>query len=354
MTENMVEVRNLTKVYTSNGNEIQAVKGIDLDIKKGEIFSLLGPNGAGKTTTISMISGLIAPTKGEATIGGHSIQTDALSAKRLLGVIPQEIALYLRLSARQNLEFFGKMYGLRGKELSNRVDEVLEFIDLADRQHDKVENFSGGMKRRVNIGVGLLHRPQLIYMDEPTVGIDPQNRRRILDTVFRLRDEYGMTVLYTTHLMEEAQELSDRVGIIDHGEIIALGTVGELIEQVGEEDRLIFNIGAQTLEEPVLRRIEEEVKGVTEARYDVINPLTENDTDDAPITDKRSTSSVAVVRAGQTKEGIITVRAKRGRKALPDIIRIANDANIDILSVEVREPDHEAVFLHLTGRALRD
>lgn len=351
---NMVEVRRLAKVYKSEGKEIHAVKGVDLDIRKGEIFSLLGPNGAGKTTMISMISGLIAPTKGDATIGGHSILTNGLEAKRLLGVIPQEIALYLRLSARQNLEFFGKMYGLRGQELSKRVDEVLEFIDLTDRQNDKVDNFSGGMKRRVNIGVGLLHRPQLVYMDEPTVGIDPQNRRRILDTVFRLRDEYEMTVLYTTHLMEEAQELSDRVGIIDHGEIIALGTVGELTDQVGEEDRLVFSIGTQTLEEPTLRRIESEVDGVTEARYDVLDLVQPTEDGNEAVIDKRSTSSVAVLRKGQTKEGIITVRAKRGRKALPDIIRIANDAGVDILSVEVREPDLEAVFLHLTGRALRD
>jgi len=336
-TQNMVEVRDLTKVYKSEGKEIQAVKGINLDIQKGEIFSLLGPNGAGKTTTISMISGLIAPTKGEARIGGHSILTHALDAKRLLGVIPQEIALYLQLSARQNLEFFGKMYNLRGKELASRVDEVLEFIDLKDRQHDKVDSFSGGMKRRVNIGVGLLHRPQLIYMDEPTVGIDPQNRRRILDTVFRLRDEYNMTVLYTTHLMEEAQELSDRVGIIDHGKIIALGTVGDLTLQVGEEDRLIFSIGSQTLDDAILRRFENDVDGVTSASYEKV---------DASQTD-------ITVKTGDA-DGIITVRAKRGRKALPDIIRIANDANIDILSVEVREPDLEAVFLHLTGRALRD
>lgn len=351
-SQNMVEVRGLAKTYKSNGKEIHAVKGIDLDIKKGEIFSLLGPNGAGKTTTISMISGLIAPTKGEATIGGYSIRTNPVDAKRLLGVIPQEIALYLNLSARQNLEFFGKMYNIRGKELANWVDEVLEFIDLKDRQHDKVDSFSGGMKRRVNIGVGLLHRPQLVYMDEPTVGIDPQNRRRILDTVFRLRDEYNMTVLYTTHLMEEAQELSDRVGIIDYGEIIALGSVGDLTLQVGEEDRLIFSVGNQTLDEPILRRFESEVEGVTSARYDVMDLVTQ--ADDESVIDKRSTSSVAVVRAGHTKEGLITVRAKRGRKALPDIIRIANDANIDILSVEVREPDLEAVFLHLTGRALRD
>lgn len=334
-TQNMVEVRDLTKIYNSDGKEIHAVKGINLDIKKGEILSLLGPNGAGKTTTISMISGLIAPTKGDATIGGHSILTHALDAKRLLGVIPQEIALYLELSARQNLEFFGKMYNLRGKELATRVDEVLEFIDLKDRQHDKVDSFSGGMKRRVNIGVGLLHRPQLIYMDEPTVGIDPQNRRRILDTVIRLRDEYGMTVLYTTHLMEEAQELSDRVGIIDHGEIIALGSVGDLTLQVGEEDRLIFSVGHQRVDDAILRQFEAEVDGVTSARYDTGDLLGQTDTK-------------------EQSNGVITVHAKRGRKALPDIIRIANDANIDILSVEVREPDLEAVFLHLTGRALRD
>ncbi len=210
------------------------------------------------------------------------------------------------------------------------------------------------MKRRVNIGVGLLHRPQLIYMDEPTVGIDPQNRRRILDTVIRLRDDYGMTVLYTTHLMEEAQELSDRVGIIDHGEIIALGTVGDLTLQVGEEDRLIFSIGSQTLDESILRRFEAEVDGVTSARYDKVDLVVQTTDTDEPVMDKHSTSSVAMIRAGQISEGLITVRAKRGRKALPDVIRIANDANLDIISVEVREPDLEAVFLHLTGRALRD
>ncbi len=216
--ETLVEVRGLSKTFRrKDGTEIPAVKGVDLDINRGEIFSLLGPNGAGKTTTISMISGLIAPSHGDARIGGHSITKEPMQAKRLMGIVPQEIALYPTLTARRNLDFFGRMYGMSGKELSSRIDEVLELIDLADRQHDKVETFSGGMKRRVNIAVGLLHKPQLIYMDEPTVGIDPQSRRRILDTVMQLRDDYGMTVLYTTHLMEEAQELSDRVGIICSG-----------------------------------------------------------------------------------------------------------------------------------------
>lgn len=355
--ENLVEAHELVKTYKRrDGTEVEAVKGVSLDIKQGEIFSLLGPNGAGKTTTISMISGLITPTSGDAKIGGHSITKSPMDAKKLIGVIPQEIALYPELSARQNLEFFGKMYGMGGKELSTRVDEVLDFIDLKERQKDKIETFSGGMKRRVNIGVGLLHRPQLVYMDEPTVGIDPQNRRRILDTVFRLRDEYGMTVLYTTHLMEESQELSDRVAIIDHGEIIALGTQGDLTQQVGEEDRLFFSVGEQTVSDEVMTRIRENVTGVTEATFEAIQMEGAPGTEESAglVVDKLATGTMAAIRSGQTVEGVITVIAKRGRKALPQIINLLDEAGIEIQSVEVREPDLEAVFLHLTGRALRD
>jgi len=332
--ETMVEVRDLAKTFKrSDGTEVQAVKGINLDIYKGEIFSLLGPNGAGKTTTISIISGLLAPTRGDARIGGYSITRQPLEAKRLLGVVPQEVALYPTLSARQNLEFFGRLYGLSGAELARSVDEVLEFIGLRDRQKDRIETFSGGMKRRVNIGVGLLHKPQLVYMDEPTVGVDPQSRRRILDTVVRLRDEQKMTVLYTTHLMEEAQELSNRVGIIDHGEIIAMGTVGDLIQKVGEEDRLIFKVGDQSVSDLLLSSFQQQVEGVTRTAYDPPGPNGES---------QINTS------------GLITVYAKRGRRALPDLIRVANNAGLEVLSVEVREPDLEAVFLHLTGRELRD
>ncbi len=329
--ETLVEARGLVKNFKrKDGTEVQAVKGVNLDIQKGEIFSLLGPNGAGKTTTISMISGLLTPTSGDARIGGFSITKQPMEAKRLMGVVPQEIALYPTLSARQNLNFFGRMYGMGGAELNKRIDEVLDLIDLKDRQKDKVDTFSGGMKRRVNIGVGLLHRPQLIYMDEPTVGIDPQNRRRILDTVLRLRDEYKMTVLYTTHLMEESQELSDRVGIIDHGEIIAMGTVGELIQQVGEEDQLVLKIGEQTIDTSLIERIPKEIQGVTRAAFE---PPGET---------------------GDQTSGEVIVYAKRGRKALPHLIQIANEAALEIMSVEVREPDLEAVFLHMTGRALRD
>lgn len=333
--ETLVEVRGLSKTFRrKDGTEIHAVKSVNLEIRRGEIFSLLGPNGAGKTTTISMISGLITPSHGDARIGGHSITKEPMKAKRLMGVVPQEIALYPTLSARKNLDFFGRMYGMGGSELSSRIDEVLELIDLTDRQHDKVETFSGGMKRRVNIAVGLLHRPQLIYMDEPTVGIDPQSRRRILDTVMQLRDEHGMTVLYTTHLMEEAQELSDRVGIIDHGEIIALGTQGELTQQVGEDDRLVFNIGEQAAPDELLARIES-IEGVTRVLYDAAQQAGEN-------------GAVDIIDA------TISVFASRGRKALPGVIQMTNEAGVDVYSVQVKEPDLEAVFLHLTGRALRD
>src|SRR5512144_1205751 len=234
----ILEVNNLVKQY----GDFTAVKGISFDIKEGEIFSLLGPNGAGKTTTISMLSTLYAPTSGDAKIGGHSITKEPMAVKQVIGVVPQEIALYEDLTARENLIFWGQIYGLSGGSLNSRVDEVLEQIGLTDKAKNRVKTYSGGMKRRVNIGVGLLHKPRLLFMDEPTVGIDPQSRRAILDTVKDL-NEQGMTVLYTTHYMEEAEELSDRVGIIDHGQLIALGTQKELTQQVGETETLILHIG---------------------------------------------------------------------------------------------------------------
>ena len=233
----ILEVKELVKKY----GDFTAVNGISFDIKEGEIFSLLGPNGAGKTTTISMLSTLFIPTSGEATIGGHSVTHDPMAVRNLIGVVPQELALYDDLTARENLNFWGQMYDLSGKPLKTRVDEVLEQIGLADKARNRVKTYSGGMKRRVNIGVGLLHKPRLLFMDEPTVGIDPQTRRAILDSVDALNQQ-GMTVLSTTHYMEEAEELSDRVGIIDHGELIALGTQAELNRSVGENNTLVLHI----------------------------------------------------------------------------------------------------------------
>ena len=198
----ILEVHDLTKNYGA----FTAVKAISFDIREGEIFSLLGPNGAGKTTTISVLSTLLAPTSGDARIAGHSVTKDPMAVRQVIGVVPQELALYDDLSARENLAFWGQMYNLGGKPLKTRVSEVLEQIGLTEKADQRIKTYSGGMKRRVNIGVGLLHRPRLLFMDEPTVGIDPQSRRAILDSVKALNQQ-DMTVLYTTHYMEEAQEL---------------------------------------------------------------------------------------------------------------------------------------------------
>jgi ABC-2 type transport system ATP-binding protein len=311
----ILEVKNLVKKY----GDFTAVKGISFDIKEGEIFSLLGPNGAGKTTTISMLSTLFAPTSGEATVGGHSVTKEAMAVRNLIGVVPQELALYEDLSARENLTFWGQMYGLSRKALKIRVDEVLEQIGLADRARDRVKTYSGGMKRRVNIGVGLLHKPSLLFMDEPTVGIDPQSRRAILDSVKELNRQ-GMTVLYTTHYMEEAEELSDRVGILDHGELIALGTQAELNHQVGENDTLILHIDESQNGEDLAAAVRK-LRGVLKA----------------DITDH----TVAVI-------------APEAEEIMAPVITKANELGIKIRSVDIQEPNLEAVFLHLTGRALRD
>ncbi|MBX3083420.1 MAG: ABC transporter ATP-binding protein [Anaerolineae bacterium] len=316
----IVEIRNLKKQYAPTAGQKEgqlAVKGIDLMIEKGEIFSLLGPNGAGKTTTISMMSGLLPPTAGDVLIGGHSIVAEPMAVKKMIGVVPQEIALYPQLSARQNLEFFGKMYGLGGGELAKRCDEVLDFIGLKDRQKERVDSYSGGMKRRVNIGVGLLHKPALVFMDEPTVGIDPQSRRNILDAVKQLNQQ-GMTVLYTTHYMEEAEELSNRVAIIDHGEIIAEGKQGDLIQKVGEKDAILVKVGEDGQKAQQAVKEAHGVDGVT------------------------------------FSDGVLRILAGRGRQALPNVIKALSEAGVVIQSVEVKEPNLEAVFLHLTGRALRD
>src|SRR5512144_641164 len=296
----ILEVNNLVKQY----GDFTAVKGISFDIKEGEIFSLLGPNGAGKTTTISMLSTLYMPTSGDATIGGHSITKEPMAVKQLIGVVPQEIALYEDLTARENLIFWGQMYGLSGKSLNQRVDEVLQQIDLVDKAKNQVKTYSGGMKRRVNIGVGLLHKPRLLFMDEPTVGIDPQSRRAILDTVKDLNKQ-GMTVLYTTHYMEEAQELSDRVGIIDHGELIAIGTQKELTQQVGQTETLILHIG-------------------------------ENDDQEALASALKSVHGVLEAEPSENAVSIITPEAE---DILAAVITKATERGIKIRSIDIREPN---------------
>lgn len=315
MSEPILTTKDLQKTYGDH----QAVKGISFSVLRGEIFSLLGPNGAGKTTTISMLSCLLTPTSGTAVINGRHIPQDSLSIRQMIGVVPQEIALYDELTARQNLQFWGQMYDMKGKALKQRIDEVLEQVNLSDRANDRVETYSGGMKRRINIAVGLLHKPQMLFMDEPTVGIDPQSRRRILEMVKELRDQ-GMTVLYTTHYMEEAEELSDRVGIIDHGRLIALGTQEELKQVVGSQETIRLNFGEG-----------HEANGHAELFHNVDGILTATSLD-----------------------GEIVLSVQEAAAVLPAVVTQANGAGLPIRAIEIEEPNLEAVFLHLTGRALRD
>lgn len=310
---NAIEVQNLQKSF----GDFQAVQGTTFRAEAGEVLSLLGPNGAGKSTTISMLSGLLTPTGGDAYIMGHSVIREPEAAKKSLGVVPQDIALYPDLSARENLVFWGKMYGLRGAELKSRVDEVLQVIGLTDRQKDHVGKFSGGMKRRVNIGAALLHKPDVVIMDEPTVGIDPQSRRHILDNVKELNQK-GMTVLYTTHYMEEAAELSHHIAIMDNGKIIACGTHAELIQTVGEQTRI--DITLNTDAEKILP-MWQKTEGVTK-----IDAL----------------------------DGKITALVDDSNRVLPRLFDAASRAGVRITSVDIQEPNLETVFLHLTGRALRD
>ncbi|HSJ00557.1 MAG TPA: ABC transporter ATP-binding protein [Patescibacteria group bacterium] len=294
-----------------------AVDGVGFTIGPSETYGLLGPNGAGKTTTISMICGLLVRDGGTVLVDGAPLDVNAVAAKGAVGFVPQDLAIYPELTARENLRFFGQLYGLAGTELRSRMDEVLEIIGLADRADERTDGFSGGMKRRLNIGIGLLNRPKLLVLDEPTVGVDPQSRNAILASVEQL-GEQGMAILYTTHYMEEAERLCDRVGIIDHGQIKAEGTRRELVSLIGQRDRVDLAASGPL---PAAAEALRAVPGVEEAT---------------------------------AHEGGIGLLVGEARTILPRLLEAASTAGASVNGVEIVEPDLEAVFLHLTGRALRD
>jgi ABC-2 type transport system ATP-binding protein len=294
-----------------------AVDDVAFSVNAGESYGLLGPNGAGKTTTISMLCGLLQPDAGSVEVGGEVMRTGRCVAKQHLGLVPQDIALYPDLTARENLRFFGRLQGLNRTDLRTRVDEVLEIVALEDRAGDRVESFSGGMKRRCNIAAALLHHPQLLVLDEPTVGVDPQSRASILDGIAALQD-HGMAVLYTTHYMEEAQRLCDRIGIIDEGRLVAEGTQSELLAAIGQH--------------PVVRL------SIDGDPNSLVLALDDED---------------QVIRCS-TGSGRLDVSVIDPARALAPIIERAERAAVRINGVEVVEADLESVFLHLTGKALRD
>ena len=297
--------------------ELEAVRGVSFTVAEGETYGLLGPNGAGKTTTISIACGLLEPDSGEVFVAGNALTSRSVAEKAAIGYVPQELAIYPDLSARENLEFFARLYGLPRDTTGARVDEVLGVIGLADRAREQTKNFSGGMQRRLNIGIGLLHRPRLLILDEPTVGVDPQSRNAILESVERLSGE-GMAVLYTTHYMEEAERMCDRIGIVDAGELKAEGTRADLVALVGEHDRVAIG-GTGDLGRAA-----------------------------------RACEAVEDVRTASVQADGIELIIDHARTALPKLLRVCADAGVAVSSVEVKEPDLEAVFLHLTGKALRD
>jgi ABC-2 type transport system ATP-binding protein len=307
----MISVSNLKKIFDT----VDALKGISFNIPQGECYGLLGPNGAGKTTTISIMSTLIEPNDGEVNIAGYDLKKNPLDCKKNIGVVTQEIALYNEFSAYDNLIFWGGMYKIPGKELEERIDETLDLLGLTDRKNDKVKTYSGGMKRRINIASALLHRPKVLFMDEPTVGIDPQSRNLIFEVVEKLHNE-GTTIIYTTHYMEEAERLCDRIGIMDNGEIIAQGTMKELKTLGSMKESVVISF---------------------------IN-----------LTDKHYNMLEKEWKDLQRFEDMIHFYSMNIQRDLSKIILKCNEVGLDIMHIDMRKINLETIFLSLTGKQLRD
>ncbi len=307
----MIHVQELTKTYDG----YEALKGVSFSIKEGECYGLLGPNGAGKTTTISIMSSILKPDSGDVFINGRNIYTQAAASKKEIGVVPQEIALYNELSASDNLLFWGKMYGVPKKDLKVRMDELLNLLGLYERRNDKIGIYSGGMKRRINIAAALLHRPKVLFMDEPTVGIDPQSRNLIFEVVEKLHNQ-GITIVYTTHYMEEAERLCNRIGIIDNGKIIAEGTLDELKKNTNAKETIV---------------------------------VTFNNLDERNALKIRSSWSDS-----KLFDNVVHFYTSDLKKGLPEIIARCHETETDITNIEFLKVNLETVFLSLTGKQLRD
>ena len=326
----ILEVNNLVKKFA----ERTAVNGVSFTVDEGEVFGLLGPNGAGKTTTISMLTGVLVPTSGTAKIGGFDILQDSLKVKNMIGLVPQDLALYPTLSARANLNFFGSIYGLKGKELKERVDDVLRIVALTDRANQVIEKYSGGMKRRVNIAAGLVHQPRLLFLDEPTVGVDPQSRNQIFESVLQLNRQRSMSIIYTSHYMEEVELLCNRVAIIDEGRIIAMDTIKNLVAMLGGG---IIQIGLKQADDELISQL-------------------------GKLPAVKNAFLVQAAQDGKEKTGeepaveskLVKIEALNSQQAIVNVFGLLNERDIPITSLDILEPNLESVFLHLTGKKLRE
>lgn len=324
MAPSILEASNLVKNYGA----LAAVNDASFALEEGEIFGLLGPNGAGKSTAISMLTGLFPPDSGSIRILGFDAIQDVEKVKQFIGVVPQDLALYPTLTGRENLRFFGEMYGLSGARLKERVENVLDYVAMRERANDLVQTYSGGMKRRLNLAVGMINNPRILFLDEPTVGVDPQSRIHIFESVEQLNREQQMTIFYTTHYMEEAERLCQRIAIMDHGKIIAQDTPRKLVERLGGG---IIRIGLARADETVCQK----VSGLSQVRS--ASFLTPGEGD--PV---------------GTDRAVLKVEVQEPKAALIEIIQLFNQINVDILSIETLEPNLESLFLSLTGKSLRD
>lgn len=328
--DNIATVRDLRKVYD---NTLTAVDGISFEIKRGEIFGLLGPNGAGKTTTISMLAGILPPTSGEIVVDGHDASQAGSEVKRALGVVPQELAVYPKLTGKENLDFFGELYGLHKTDLAQRTSQMLDLVGLSDRAGSRAETYSGGMKRRLNLAIGLMHNPRLLLLDEPTVGVDPQSRNHIFEGV-RALNKQGLTILYTSHYMEEVEALCDRVGIMDGGKLVACDTIPKLISGLGGAV-IEIGVGTAAVTEEQLRQLRR--MEYAESVEFVPAIASEADPEDLLLTD-----------------GLLRIRARQIDQALPELIAALYEVRISLRSLNIQQPNLETVFLALTGKSLRD
>jgi len=307
----MITVENLKKYF----GDVAALKGISFNIQQGECFGMLGPNGAGKTTTIFIMSTVVEPNEGKVSIAGYDLKKNSLECKKNIGVVTQEIALYNELSAYDNLLFWGGLYDVPKTELIKRIDETINLLGLTERKNDKVKTYSGGMKRRINIASALLHKPKVLFMDEPTVGIDPQSRNLIFEVVEKLHKE-GMTIVYTTHYMEEAERLCDRIGIIDDGEIIAQGTLDELRTSGSMKETVVISF--------------------------------------SNLSDERFIAIAKEWRDLQRFNDTIHFYSMNIQCDLSEIILKCNEVDLDIMQIDIRKINLETIFLSLTGKQLRD